>query len=131
MALIARAARVVAASGPPAVRAAGRLLLQTRLPDHEVVQAAVHADVTKVAESERARRSLLRLPPVTAMAEVSGPSAPAFVDALGRPPGIEVVESAAGRWWLRAPDHRTLCDALAAARRPPGRLRIEVDPLRV
>ena len=36
-----------------------------------------------------------------------------------------------GRWLLRAPDHRTLCDALAAAPRPTGRVRVEVDPLRV
>ena len=36
-----------------------------------------------------------------------------------------------GRWLLRASDHTTLCDALAATVRPPGRVRIEVDPLRV
>ena len=36
-----------------------------------------------------------------------------------------------GAWRLRAPDHETLCDALAAVPRPPGRLRIEVDPLRI
>ena len=131
MALVARAARVVAASAPPGSRAAGRLVLQTRLPEHEVVQAAVRADVDPVAEAERARRTLLRFPPVSAMAEISGPSAPAFVEALGSPMAIEVVEAAADRWWVRGPDHRTLCDALAATRRPPGRLRIEVDPLRV
>jgi primosomal protein N' (replication factor Y) (superfamily II helicase) len=38
---------------------------------------------------------------------------------------------AEGRWLVRAADHRVLCDALAAVPRPPGRLRIEVDPLRV
>ena len=130
LALVARAARVVAASAAPGARAAGRLLLQTRLPDHEVVQAAVRADVGPVAEAEQARRALLRFPPDTAMAEVSGPAAPAFIELLGAPIDVEVVEAGAGRWWLRAPDHQTLCDALAATRRPPGRLRIEVDPLR-
>jgi len=131
LALVARAARIVAASGPASGRAAGRLLLQTRSPDHEVVQAAVHADVTAVAAAERARRELLRFPPWSALAEVSGAAGPAFVEALGQPAGVQVAEVAAGRWLLRAADHATLCDALAAVKRPPGRVRIEVDPLRV
>jgi hypothetical protein len=65
------------------------------------------------------------------MAEVSGAVAPAFVELLGSPTDVEVVDAGSGRWWLRAPDHRTLCDALAATRRPAGRLRIEVDPQRI
>jgi primosomal protein N' (replication factor Y) (superfamily II helicase) len=131
-ALVARAARVAARSGPAAGgRAAGRVLLQTRLPDHEVVRAAVQGDPARVAEAERARREQLRFPPVTAIAAVSGQAAPAFVEALGRPLGLEVAEVADGRWLLRAADHRVLCDALQAVPRPPGRLRVEVDPLRV
>jgi primosomal protein N' (replication factor Y) len=130
-ALLARGARVTAASGRASgPRAAGRLLLQTRSPEHEVVRAAVHADPGIVAEAERARRQLLRFPPCTALAEVSGAAAPAFIEAFDAPRGIEVAEVAPGRWLLRAPDHQVLCDALAEARRPPGRLRIEVDPLR-
>jgi primosomal protein N' (replication factor Y) len=65
------------------------------------------------------------------MAEVSGPAAATFIEHLGAPVGVEVVATDGGRWWLRAPDHRTLCDALAATPRPPGRLRVEVDPLRL
>ncbi len=131
-ALVVRAARVVGASGSPrSGRAAGQLLLQTRLPEHEVVQAAVHAEPSRVAEAELARRELLRFPPCSAIAEVSGPSAPAYVEALGRPPGIEVAGLAEGRWLLRAVDHTTLCDALAQVTRPPGRLRLEVDPHRI
>ena len=65
------------------------------------------------------------------MAEVSGPAAAAFTSHLGSPTGLEVVEAGDDRWWLRAPDHERLCDALAATPRPPGRLRIEVDPLRI
>jgi primosomal protein N' (replication factor Y) len=131
MALVARGARVAAASAAPRDRAAGRLLLQTRLPDHEVVQAAVRADVAPVAAAERARRALLRFPPESAMAEVSGPMAEAFIEQLGTPLRLEVVPTEAGRWWLRAPDHQVLCDALAATPRPSGRLRVEVDPLRL
>jgi primosomal protein N' (replication factor Y) len=131
LALVARAARVVAASGPASGRAAGHLLLQTRCPEHEVVQAALRADVSAVSVAERARRELLGFPPFTAMAAVSGAAAPAFIDALGSPSGIEVAGVAEGMWLLRAADHEGLCGALASVRRPPGRLRIEVDPLRV
>jgi primosomal protein N' (replication factor Y) len=130
-ALVARAARVVGAGqAATAGRSGGRLLLQTRSPEHEVVQAAVHADPGLVADAERARRELLRLPPITAMAEVSGAAAAAYIQALGQPEGVQVADIDEGRWLLRAPDHRILCDALAAIRRPSGRLRIEVDPLR-
>jgi primosomal protein N' (replication factor Y) len=130
-ALVARAARVAGASGAPAGgRAAGRLLLQTRLPDHEVVQAAVHAEPARVATAERSRREVLRLPPCSAMAQVSGPAARTYIAGLGNPPGLQVAEVGEGRWLVRADDHGVLCDALAAATRPPGRLRIEVDPLR-
>jgi primosomal protein N' (replication factor Y) len=130
-ALVARAARVVAASGAKVGgRAAGRLLLQTRSPEHEVVQAALHADPARVADAERARRELLRFPPFAALAEVSGAAAPAYVDALGAPPGIQVAEVAERRWLLRADDQVTLSNALAEVARPPGRLRLEIDPLR-
>jgi primosomal protein N' (replication factor Y) len=131
-ALVARAARIAARSGPAVGgRAAGRVLLQTRLPDHEVVQAAAHGDPQRVAEAEQPRRALLRFPPCSAIAEVSGAAAPAFVAALGHPVGVEVGEVAEGRWLVRAADHQALCDALASVPRPPGRLRVAVDPVRV
>lgn len=126
LALIARAARLVGGR-----RGGGRVLVQTRIPEHEVVQAALHADPSRVAAAERERRELLRFPPYAALAAVSGPAAGAFVDAFGHPLGVEVLGPTDGRWLLRAPDHRTLCDALAATKRPGGRVRVEVDPLRI
>lgn len=125
LALLARAARVVRGREDH-----GRLLVQTRQPDHPVVAAARHADPSRSSAAEMVIRRALRLPPVTAVATVSGPSAPAFMAALGRPPDVEVQGPADGTWRLRAPDHRTLCDALAAVSRPTGRLRIAVDPPR-
>ncbi|MEY2477573.1 MAG: hypothetical protein QOG87_2888 [Actinomycetota bacterium] len=124
MALLARAARLVAGRS-----GGGRLLLQTRLPKHEVVDAVLHADPGRLVDAERARRAALRFPPVTALAAVSGDAAAAYVD--GVPSEVERLGPDAGRWLLRAPDHRALCDALAATPRPSGRLRIEVDPARV
>ena len=131
MALLARAARLVGGRA-----GGGRLLLQTRLPDHEVISAAVHADPDRLIAPERARRAQLRFPPVTAMAMVSGEAAGAYVDTLralsaqGTVTGLEILGPADGRWLVRAPDHERLCDALAMAPRPTGRLRVNVDPSR-
>jgi primosomal protein N' (replication factor Y) len=125
MALLVRAARLVGARD-----GGGRVVVQTRVARHEVLDAAVRADPGRLVAVERERRRELRLPPFTALALVSGAAADAFVERLGRPLGIEVQGPLDGRYLLRAPDHRTLCDALAAVERPPGRLRVEVDPLR-
>jgi primosomal protein N' (replication factor Y) len=126
MALLARAARLVGgrASG-------GRLLVQTRVPRHEVLDAVLHADPDRVVEVERTRRRQLAFPPFAALASVSGAGAEAFLEAYGRPPHVDVLGPADGRWLLRAPDHRTLCDSLAGVPRPAARLRVEVDPRRL
>jgi primosomal protein N' (replication factor Y) len=123
LALLARAARVLGGR-----RRAGRLVLQTRLPDHEVVQAAVHADPYRVAAVEHERRRILGYPPAAAMAAVSGAAADEYVEGIE---GIEALGPRDGTWLLRAPDHDTLLDALASAPRPSGRMRLDVDPLRV
>lgn len=109
----------------------GRLLLQTRLPRHEVVQAALLADPARVADAEQSRRALLGYPPSRALALVSGAAAPAWIERFDPPLGVEVLGPSDGRWIVRAVDHPTLCDALASVERPGGRLRIEVDPLRI
>ncbi len=106
----------------------GRLVLQTRLPDHEVVRAALHADPTRVSEAERSRRAVLGYPPAVAMAAVSGAAADEYVLGVD---GLDLLGPRDGTWLLRAPDHPTLLDALAAAPRPSGRLRVDVDPLRI
>jgi len=125
LALVARAARLVRGREQH-----GRLLLQTRRPEDVVLQAALHADPDRVRAAEEETRRALGLSPFRAVALVSGAAAAAFVAALGRPPGVEVQAGPGGEWRLRADDHQVLCDALAAVERPPGRLRVEVDPLR-
>lgn len=125
MGLLVRAARVVGGRA-----GGGRLLLQTRRPDHEVLQGALLADPSRVSAAEAERRALLGFPPARAMALVSGASAPAWIESFDPPDGVEVMGPADDRWMVRADDHRSLCDALAATPRPPGRLRLAVDPLR-
>ena len=127
LALLARAARLVGGR-----HRGGQVVVQSRLPDHEILDAARAADPGRVAEAEWPRRAELRLPPETALAVVSGAGAEAYTDALraAAVPGLEVLGPADGRWLVRAADHEVLCDALAATRRPAGRLRVEVDPAR-
>jgi primosomal protein N' (replication factor Y) len=126
LALLARAARLVSGR-----REGGRLVVQTRMPNHEVLDAAVHADPGRFALVESARRAALRFPPEAALAEISGEGAPPFVTELGAD-GVDVLgPSSAGRWLARAADHDVLCTRLAAVARPSGRLRIAVDPLRI
>ena len=130
--LLVRAARLV---GPRS--AGGRLLVQTRLPRHEVIEAAVRADPGLLAETERPRRKLLDLPPYAALARLTGdsPALAAAAHALrSAGGGIGVSGSADDAVLVRAASAERLADALAgalAAGRPAGRLRAEVDPLRV
>ena len=128
LALLARGARLVGGR-----RGGGRLLVQTRQPDHRVVQAAVRADPSLVAIVEKQRRRTLGLPPFGAQAKVSGAGAEAFIAALR-----EAVDTAVrirgpldGQFLLRASSHEPLLDVLARTPRPAERLRVEVDPLRI
>jgi primosomal protein N' (replication factor Y) (superfamily II helicase) len=121
MALLARAARLVGGR-----RGGGRLLVQTFLPRHEVLQAVLLADPSRAAKVELSRRELLGLPPFAALAAVSGNGADEFAAATG----LEA-SSTGDVVLLRAPTWDRLGAAIAATPRPKGsRLRIEVDPAR-
>jgi len=117
------------------------VLVQTRVPDHEVIVAARSADPEVVADAERARRRVLGFPPFGGLTEVSG--APDAVDlacgSLRSVPALRVlgptVAGASARALVHAPSTDVLCDALdqvdLAPARSRGRLRVDVDPLRV
>ncbi len=123
LALLARASRLVGARD-----GGGRLLVQTRIPDHEVLEAAVHADPTLLLEGERTIRRSLGLPPFGALALLRGPGAPAYADGVGAVDGVTVSALPEEAWLVRTSTQADLCDALASVPRPPGRLRVEVDP---
>ena len=125
MAMLIRASRLVGARS-----GGGRVLVQTRMPDHEVLGAARHADSRRLAISDLDTRRILSQPPISAWAIVSGKAGGEFVERLGKPDGVEVVGTADGRWRIRSSDRELLLDALGAVERPGGRLRVEVDPLR-
>ena len=125
LSLLARASRLVGVRG-----GGGRLVVQTRIPGHEVLQAAVHADPQLLSAPERRLRRALGLPPFGALATLRGPGGQAYAEAVGSVPRISVSPDG-DRWLLRAPDHLTLCDGLAGVARPAERLRVEVDPVDV
>ncbi len=120
LALCVRAARLL---GPRA--RGGLLLVQTTMPEHEVIRALRDADPGVVARAEAARRRMLGLPPFGALARVSGPGASAFVA------GLDVPAAADGDGYLvRASTWDELAEHLGAVERPADRLRVEVDPAR-
>jgi len=130
--LLARAGRAVGDR-----RSGGRVLVQTRHPEHAAIRAALLGDPGRLVDVERPRRQLLGFPPYGAIALVSGAGAPEWASAAGvslstqRPAGIEVLEGDSGTWLVRAPGAPALAEFLAGIARPAARLRIEVDPPRV
>jgi primosomal protein N' (replication factor Y) len=130
LSLLVRASRLVGArhAGP----ASARILLQTRVPDHPVLQAVGGGDLGTIAAGEESMRRSAGLPPFSALAALSGPLATGYVDDLrGAAIGTELTfsELPDGRYLVQAPDHTELCDLLRGVPRPAGRgLRVEVDP---
>lgn len=112
----------------------GRVAVQTRLPDHEVVRAALHGDPGILLAAELERRSSLGLPPARAVALLTGDGLDAaratLADAAGEGGGgLEAVRTG-DRLLVRATDAGVLAAGLA--RLPvDARPRIEVDPLRL
>jgi primosomal protein N' (replication factor Y) len=136
-----RGARVLdrsSSKGAGSSKGGGRLLLQTRLPEHEVVDAVRHGDPMAVVAADVLRRQALGFPPFGGLAEVRGAAAAvdAACAAVGEA-GVTVLGPVAdgSAALLRAPSFTALCDALAGpavdAARGKGRLRIDVDPRRV
>lgn len=120
--LLALASRVVRGR-------AGRVVVQTRLPDHPVIRAALVGDPGPATAGQDDLRRTLRFPPFAAVALVSGDAAAEWVARLR---GVEVLGPDGGRWMVKAPDPAALADALAAVPRPErGTLRVAVDPPRL
>ena len=128
--LLVRAARVTGDR-----RSGSRVLVQTRLPDHEVLAAARTGDPMPVVDADRERRRALAFPPFGGLAALGGDDAAvtAAIELLGD--RVEVLGPVDGRALLRAGTAEALADALAAVDLAPararGRLRVDIDPQRV
>lgn len=126
LALVALASRIVKGR-------VGRVLVQTRVPDHPVLRAAVVADPAVLSSHELDVRKELRLPPFASIALVSGPAASEYANGLkglaGAP--VDLLGPDRDQWLVKAADGATLADALASVPRPAGRLRVAVEPGRL
>ena len=125
MSLLIQAARVVGRR-----EKGGRVLIQTRIPQHPVLQAAVNADPGSLARSELEVRRELRQPPEAHWAIISGESADEFIQRLGSQESLEIRPASENRWRIRCDDRQELVGFLKNVDRPSGRLRIEINPLR-
>ena len=85
IALLVKGARLL---GPR--RRGGRLLVQTFMPHHEVIQAALLADPSRLVDAERQRREVLGLPPSIALASLAGPGSDVVAEQLRTVPGLAV-----------------------------------------
>lgn len=126
--LLVRASRVVAGRR-------GRVVVQTRMPDHDVLAAARAANPLPSVLLDAARRQASSMPPFGGVAVLSGAA-----EAV-RLAGSRLTESGArvlvgdARAMVRADNPDELADLFARTdldrARAAGRLRIEVDPQRV
>ncbi len=125
MTLLTKAARLL---GPR--RRGGRLMVQTFLPHHDVIQAALLADPARLLDAERRRRELLDLPPAAALASVSGRGSDEVARQLRVVDGF-TVGGDADDYLVSAPSWDQLGRAIIDADRPKGsRVRVAVDPPR-
>ena len=127
MALLTRAARLL---GPR--RRGGRLMVQTFMPHHEVIQAALLADPVPLSLiAERQRRELLGLPPAAGPPVCSGTGSDEVAEQLRRCRG-----TLGRRRTRRLPRDRSDVapswgERLVAAERPKGscvRIAVDVPP---
>jgi len=119
--LLARAARVVGRKSD-----GGRLILQTKHPDHGVLAAMGEVDIGAATEAERVHREQLHLPPYGALAIIEGSSAGDFVSTL---PATVRSGGSGDKRQVRGVNAEVLADALAFGQRPTkGKLRVAVNP---
>jgi primosomal protein N' (replication factor Y) len=125
--LIAHGARLVA---PTTHGGGGEVVLQTAVPNHELIVGLVAGDLSGYVAAETARRERLRLPPFGALAEISGPGTKDAVTALSASLLVEVAarEDSA---LVRAVTWDDLSSALATLPKTKQRIRVSVDPARV
>ena len=114
LALLVRALRMVA------LRPGGKVLVQTRDPEHPILLALGTGSVAQLLDDEDALRRSLKLPPYVAQAVLRGEGARALAQELG------AVEISAGNFLIEAENHALLCDQLAALEIPDG-VKVAVD----
>lgn len=102
--------------------------IQTRMPEHGVIEFIERSDTTPLAQTELERRQLLELPPVRNAAVVGGEASPQFIEQLQQQLGLEIRQRNDQAWMVQADSRDQLIDAISRVERGPGRLRLQIDP---
>lgn len=121
--LLARASRIVGGR-----TRGGIVTIQTRQPEHEAIEAALHADPQRLVSVEMTRREQLGWPPFRSIATTAGPNSEDFVSRLDG--SVDVLGPIDGRWMISANSIDELDLALWAAKPTKG-TRIAVNPARL
>ncbi len=130
MSMFSRAARLLVArrSG-----SAGRLIVQTRQPRHPAFIALALGDPTRLTDHDTEVRGRIGMQPGVGLARITGAASHLWAERLRGDMSVQVGGSADDGFIIRAVNQPVLADALARVDedRPPGRVRVEVDPLRL
>jgi len=124
--MLAHGARLVS---PRQGTTGGEMVIQTSVPNHELLVGLASGDLSAHVAAERNRRMRLRLPPFGALAEVSGAGTPDVVSHLQSSLLVEVAGDDA-RALVRAASWEALSEALLSVPKGKKRVRIAVDPSR-
>ncbi|MGI9610141.1 MAG: hypothetical protein ACR2NL_07580, partial [Acidimicrobiia bacterium] len=126
MTLLLRAASIVGTRP-----GGGRVLVQTRLPDHRVLRAASRAQPELFSDAELELRAAASLPPYRGLALVRGKGAEEFVSPIRNRLEIEVIgPDRDGQMLVKGQDRHSVAEVLAELQRPKAsRLSVWVDPV--
>jgi len=122
MGLLVMASRLVGARN-----GSGCVVVQTRLGDHRVLDAARRGDAGSLTQALSGQAHNMSWPPAIAQAEISGKGAPGFMARLGSPIGLQILGPIEDRWLIRADTIDVLVEELARIDRGDERIRIAVS----
>ena len=112
-------------------RERGSIVIVTRDPLHPALVAVHRSSPADLLEMQAEQRRRFGFPPFGAVALVGGPAGKEFMNRIPESDTLTVLGNSEDSWLIRAADRSTLCSILNAVQRPPGRLKLQVDPISV
>ncbi len=106
------------------------ILVQTRIPDHIVIQSAASANPQLLSKEDARQRKELGFPPFMAVAEIGRTGAKEYIENLHKlNSSLEIQGPVDGRWLVKAHTVGELSSILGKVERPAGKdIRIAVNP---